>query len=763
MDRVPDCFRITAVKCSGETELEAAIKKRNAEIADPRNKMTAMVIILTALFVVLIVVLAVISIGGHEKYASLAISQQIRDRTIQPKRGSIYDRNMNVLAESAACWTVTLSPIEVKQSKYDIIASTLSEILEVDYNYIYDKFNENSYYSVVKRKVDEPVIKRIKSFIDREGISGVYFEEDSKRYYPNGSMAAHLLGFTGTDNYGLAGVEAYYNGYLSGTAGRLITAENARSFEMYYDNRIEYSAKEGYSLVLSVDKVAQYYLESALENAVREHNVQNGATGIIMDVNTGEIIAMATKGQGGNYDPNSPFTLIDQRDIDALSIMTNEQEAAKYYSNAQVRQWTNKAVSDLYEPGSVFKVITASMALETHAATLEDTYYCARAHKVTDEVTMYCAITAHGWETFSECLVNSCNPGFIQIGQQVGRARFYSYFKGFGFADTTGIDLPGEARSIYYTDEQMAIVELASVSYGQSNSITPIQMITAFSAVINGGYLVKPHVVNQIIDSEGNTVESFGNPVKRQVISKETSDTVRSILCEIINPQNSAYVAGYRMGGKSGTAEKLSEQAEAPDGQRTFIASFCVFAPADNPQYALLVMLDEARSYTIFGTSLVGPVCAKIMSDVLPYLGIDPVFSEDEMARTDVGVPSLSGSLVSVAFSELQKRGLAYEVIGDGTNVTLTTPQTGFAVPRGSVVYLYTDPEPIERFVMVPDVKGESVESAISILKKAGLNIRCGGASEGWVVANLQSIQAGEEVAAGTVINVDFIVYSSSD
>ena len=732
-------------------------------VSDPGKKAVLFSIIFVVLFGALIVRLAVISVGGHEKYSGLAISQQVRDRTIQPKRGSIYDRNMNILAESAACWTVTLSPMEIKPSKYVVLAEGLSEMLEVDYDFIYDKFSEKSYYSVVKRKVDEPVVKIIKEFLDREGISGVYFEEDTKRYYPNGVMASHILGFTGTENYGLAGVEAYYNGYLSGTAGRLITAENARSFEMYYDNRTEYAAKEGYSLVLTIDRVAQHYLESALESAVREHNVQNGATGILMDVNTGAIVAMATKGQGGSYDPNDPFTLIDPRDMDALSIMTSEQEAAKYLYEAQVRQWTNKAVTELYEPGSVFKVVTASTALETHSSTLEDTYYCGRAHKVTEEVTMYCAITAHGWETFSECLINSCNPGFIQIGQQIGKTRFYSYFKGFGFADLTGIDLPGEAESIFYTGDRMGIVELASASYGQSNSITPIQMITAFSAVVNGGYLVKPHIVEQIIDIEGNTIETFGNPVKRQVISEETSAVMRSILSEIINPQNSAFVAGYSLGGKSGTAEKLSAQAESPDGQRTFIASFCIFAPAENPQYALLVMLDEARSYTIYGTSLVGPVCAKIMSDVLPYLGIDPVFSEEELARTDVGVPSLDGSLVSVAFSELQKRGLDYEVIGEGTNVTLTTPQVGFAVPRGSVIYLYTDPEAVERYVTVPDVKGESVESAFSIMRKAGLNMRIGGATEGWLVANIQSIAAGEEVAAGTVINVDFITYSTSD
>ena len=743
--------------------MNTAVKKRNRAVG-PKRKMALMFLAITILFLVLIVRLVAISIGNHDKYAGLAILQQVRDRTIQPLRGAIYDRNMNVMAESAACWTVALSPLEIRQSDYDLMASGLSEILSMDYSEIYERFSEKSYYSILRRKVDEPVVKAVRAFISEYKVKGIDIREDTKRYYPNGDMAAHILGFVGTDNYGLAGVEAYYNSQLSGTSGRLITAENARNFEMFYENRMEFAAKEGHSLVLTIDKVVQHYLETALETAVREHNVQNRATGILMEVDTGQIIAMATKGEGGNYDPNDPFTIVDPKVIDALSIMTNEEEKAKTVYEAQIKQWTNKAITELYEPGSVFKVITASTALETRAATRENSYYCGRSFAVTDEVTMYCALTAHGQESFADCLINSCNPGFIQIGQQIGRERFYSYFKNFGFADLTEIDLPGEAASIYYTADRLNIVELASSSYGQSNSITPIQMITAFSAVVNGGYLVQPHVVKQIIDSEGNVIESFGNPVKRQVVSEETSAQIRSILEQIITPNNSAYVSGFRLGGKSGTGEKLQTQAEAPEGQRTtYIASFCVFAPADDPKYALLIMLDEAMSYTIYGTTLVGPVCAKVMADVLPYLGLEPSFTEEELRRTDVGVPSLNGSLLSVAYSELQKRGLAYEVIGEGTNVTLTTPQAGFAVSRGSIVYLYTDPEPIELYAPVPNVKGETIESAGALLRKAGFNMRVGGVTEGWVVANTQSIPEGEEAAAGTVISVDFIGFTSTD
>ena len=741
---------------------------RKKRVSPTKVKILGVTSLLFALFLLVTLRLGSISIFQHDEYTAKAIGQQVKDKVILPTRGSIYDRNMNVFAESAACYTVAIAPNNIKEVNRELIAQNLSEILGVSYDNIYSRFSENSLYSEIARNVDTPQIRKIENFIAEcydvgIVINGIDIRESTKRFYPNDEMASHIIGFVGVDNYGLNGLEAYYDNELNGVSGRLITAQDGKSSEMYYDDRSEFDAKEGNSLVLTLDKVPQHYLEVALENAVKEHNIQNHATGILMDVTNGEIIAMATKSQGGSFNPNDPFTIVDPRVASALEIMTNNEEKSNLIYTAQQEQWKNKAISDLYEPGSVFKVITAATALETNSATLANTYYCNRAFQVTSEVTMYCAITAHGQETFSECLINSCNPGFIQIGQQIRQRNFYSYFKNFGLTEPTGIDLPGEARSIYYTDEQMGIVELASVSYGQSNSITPIQMITAFAAVVNGGYLVQPHVVDKIVDSEGNIVYSFTEPIKRQVISNETSYEVRSILEQIVNSKNSAYVSGYRMGGKSGTAEKLSTQSENPEGQRIFIASFCVFAPADNPKYILLLLFDEARSYTIYGTTLVGPACALIMSDVLPYLGIEPSYSPEEMLRTDVGVPNIKGSLVSVAISELQKKGLKHEIIGDGTNITLTTPQSGFAVPVGSTIYLYTTPEPVEEYVEVPNVIGESIENATEMFRRVGINIRVQGTTEGWVVAKKQSIDEGGQVAKGTVVTVNFIAGSATD
>ena len=743
-------------------------KRRRVTALSTKRKILLVTFVLLIIPFALVGKIASISLKEYDKYSTIALDQQLRDKTTPPKRGTIYDRNMNVFAESSSCWTVAISPNNIRESQKDLIAQKMSEIFTIPYDDVYSRFSKDSNYEEIARNIDAPLKKQLEDFIKEYAdvgiiIDGIDIRDSVKRFYPNNEMASQLLGFVGRDHNGLEGLEYYYDKELSGIPGRLITAENAKSVEMYYDGRTEFLPKDGNNLILTIDKVIQHYLESSLENAVKEHNVQSHATGIFMDVNTGEILACATKSQGGSFNLNDPFTIVDPRVIDALSIITNEQERSKLTAKAQSEQWSNKAITDLYEPGSVFKVITASTALETNSATLANTYYCNRAFKVTEEVTMYCAITAHGQETFAECLINSCNPGFIQIGQQIGRQNFYKYFKSFGFTERTGIDLPGEAQSLYYTADRMGLVELASASYGQSNSVTPIQMLTAFAAVVNGGYLVQPHIVDRITDNEGNIVYKSGNPVKRQVISNKTSKEVCKILEEIINPRNSAYVAGYRIGGKSGTAEKLSAQAEATDGKRTFIASFCVFAPADNPQYILLVILDGAQSYSIYGTTLVGPVCAKIMSDVLPYCGIEPVYSEEEMMRTDVGVPELKGSLVSVAISELQKRNLNYEIIGEGTNVTLTTPQAGFALPKGSTVFVYTDSAPVEEYVDVPNVKGETISSATEIFKRAGLNIRVQGVTEGWVTANIQSISEGERVAKGTVITVTFIPGSAID
>jgi len=700
-------------------------------------------------FAVLVVMIGRISIIKHKEYSGIASSQQLRDTIISANRGTIYDSNMNVIAESATCWTVVLSPLDISTNDYAKIASGLSEILGVDYDTILEKCSKKNYYEIIKRKVELPIVEEIRSFIKENEVNGIYFIEDSKRYYPYGNLASTVIGFVGTDNYGLAGVEAYYDDYLSGTAGRVLTAKNAVGTDMYYEYETVYEAEEGYSLVLTIDETIQRYLESALETAVKEHNVKNRATGIIMNVNNGEIYGMATK---SDYDLNSPYEITDEDVLASLAEITDEEEYNTAYNAAMQKQWNNKAISEIYEPGSVFKAVTASIALETGSVSLDSTYDCYGFYQVTSSVKMNCAKTdGHGHETFSEAIINSCNPAFIQIGQSIGSENFYNYFKAFGLTEKTGIDLPGESGSDYYTADELGVVQLASCSYGQSNSVTPIQMITAFSAVVNGGYLVQPHVVSKIIDSDGNTVKTVGTEIKRQVISNETSETMALILERVVSEANgrNTYLAGYRIGGKSGTSQKLGQE------KGKYVASFCAFAPADDPEIAVLILLDEAYSdISIYGSTLVGPVVQSVMSKVLPYLGIDPVYSEDEMENSNVSTPNVLGYSLTNAYSVLQRVGLIPNVVGEGTTVASQYPSAWQSVPIGSSVTLYTEEDITEKLVEMPNLVGRSFEFAKSALTALGLNIKYGGISDSNSTVTAQSIEAGTSVPLGTVIEI---------
>lgn len=730
-------------------------RKLKRSASSDRRRMSAVVIVITVLFCFLVVMLVNISIIQHDYYTDLATGQQLRDTVVPALRGTIYDRNMNVLASSATVWTVALSPMDIKKENYDIVSEGLSRILGVDYDTVYEKCQERNYYSIVKRKVDQPVVDEIRAFIAENELNGISFTEDSKRYYPYGNFAAHVLGFVGTDNQGLAGIEAYYDDVLSGTDGRIITAKNANGSDMYYQYETRYDAINGNSLVLTIDEYIQHSLETHLEAAVKEHNVEERAAGIVMDVNTGEILALAVK---GDFDPNNPFDIFDPDEAAEIEGLRGTDDYAEALYNAQNAQWRNKAVSDIYEPGSVFKVVTASTALETGAATLQSSFYCSGAIKVGDR-TMHCArLAGHGAEDFTNAVVNSCNPAFIEIGQRIGVEDFYSYFYSFGLTERTGIDLPGEGYSQYY-DDTMSLVSLASCSYGQSNSITPIQMVTAFSAVVNGGNLVQPHLVRQVIDREGNIVENIAPEIKRQVISEETSDTMRLILEQVVERGNSgnAYVAGFRIGGKSGTSQKLGGK------DRVYVASFCGFAPVDDPQVVVYIMLDEAHSpISIYGGVIAAPIVSSIMADILPYLGVDPVYSEEELANTDVTTPYVTESSLTSAYSRLQQIGLGYVVIGEGSTVTDQFPRAGYSIPRGSKVILYTSDAPHETVVM-PDLTGQSISSARSILESYNLNIRIEGSQSSSARAKSQSVSEGESVEAGSVVTVSFIAEAADE
>ncbi|MBR0342111.1 MAG: PASTA domain-containing protein [Oscillospiraceae bacterium] len=750
-------------------------KERKLVTSTIKRRILAITMVFILLFAVIVGRLAYLSIIQHTYWMDRASSQQLRDSAIAAERGIIYDANMNILARSATVWTVALAPIRIEEKNYDRIATFLSEQLGLEYETVLEKCKGDSYYTILKRKVDKPIVDRIQQFVEKNDIAGIQFTEDTKRYYPYGNFASQVLGFVGTDNNGLYGLESYYDTTLSGTPGRMLTAVNAYGKDMYYEHETLTEAIDGYSLVLTLDAEIQRTLENALDEAMVEHNVRNYACGIIMNVNTGAIYAMSTK---PDFDPNTPLEVTDERTIEQLhqiledateaynesskddeDIKTPEEVYLEALSEAQHNQWNNKAITDIYEPGSVFKVVTASAALETGTCSLSDEFYCSGGVQVTPEIVMHCAITGgHGQEDFTHSVINSCNPAFIEIGKRLGKTNFYNYFKAYGLTDKTGVDLPSESNSVYYTDKTMGVVELASCSFGQSNAITPIQMITAFSACVNGGYLVQPYIVGQILDSTGNIVSQHETVTKRQVISKETSDTMRDILEQVVETSNgqNAYVAGFRLGGKSGTAEKLNGR----EGE--YVASFCAFAPADDPQVACLILLDGARSYSRYGGVIVAPIVASVMSEVLPYLGVEAVYKEDEVETVGTFVPNIMDYSLTSARAALQKRGLNAEVIGDGQRVTDQYPVGGVGLPKGSKVYVYTE-DKLPKYVDVPDVNGRSVSYVKSLFESIGLNLAVDGSSSSSAVAVAQDYEPGANVREGTVITVDFVNKNIND
>ncbi|MCI6640886.1 MAG: PASTA domain-containing protein [Pygmaiobacter massiliensis] len=728
-------------------------QKRNTTVFIRRRILAVTALMAVVGFGVLCARLAKLQIVDYEMYQAMASSQQLRSTTIPANRGVIYDTNMKVLAQSATVWNLSLSPKEIDEEDRAGIAKGLAELLGVDEATLLEKMeNSESYYESVAKKVEKPTVDAVRQWLSDTGYTGVNLDQDTKRYYPYGDFAAAILGFVGTDNTGLAGLEAYYDEELSGTPGRSVQATNARGSEMPYTEEAYYDAQDGNSLVLTVDETIQHSLETNLELAVKTHNVSERAVGIVMDVNTGAILGMATE---SGYDPNDPFTIYDEAVAAQVEAVLDDpatedvDEHKQALSQAQQEQWRNKAVNDLYEPGSVFKTVTAAAALDSGAATIHSSYSCSGYMTVAGTV-MRCAHTeGHGVQSLLQAYDNSCNPAFMQIGAALGADRFYDYLVSFGLTEKTGIDLPGESQSLYYDADGLGPVQLASCSFGQSLKITPIQMITAVATAVNGGNLAQPHVVSKILDASGNIIEDCTPAAKRQVISEETSALMRQLMEEAC--VTNAKVAGYSIGGKSGTSQKLdSGDAEAR------IASYVAVAPIDDPQIAVLIILDEPHSYSDYGGVIAAPVAGKVLSDVLPYIGIQPVYAEGENVQSTTYLGDYSGQLLVEAQSALQNRGFFQTVVGSGTTVVRQFPAAGSTLPKGSTVVLYTD-ESADQMVTVPSVVGHSVSSAEEALASAGLNIYRDGAQAGTnVTAVLQSVEAGTSVPRGTVVTVTF-------
>ena len=693
-----------------------------------------------------------------------AVEQSLRNTSLRAQRGIIYDVNGNVLAKSASVWTVILEPAYIKDDETrGIIADGLSEILDMDRETIMEKAKQQNYYTYLKREVETEIKDEILAFMEEKEISrGIILEEAYKRYYPYGTLASTVLGFTGTDDQGLAGIEAEYDTELSGTAGRLVTAKNAIGTDMPFEYEQQIDPQNGYNLHLTLDEVVQSILEKHLNEGVEQNKVANGAAGILMNVNTGAIVAMAG---AGNFDPNDPFSIVDSELAAEIEAMPDGDEKDDTYNNALQAQWRNKAVNDTYYPGSVFKMVTAAIGMEEGIINENTTYTCTGAYHHPDFLKpINCwRYGGHGTQTFVEGLCNSCNPFFIDIGQKIGPSTFYKYFEAFGLTEKTGIDLPGESGSIYFSEERLETYasDLATLSFGQNFSITPLQMVTACATIVNGGKLVTPHVMDRITDSEGNIVEVKETQIKRQVISEDISERLSAILQKNgeSGTAKNGYVAGFRIGGKTGTSEKVAWHNEHPDEQMRYIASYCGFAPADDPQYALLILFDEPLGDSYYGGAVAGPVFAKVMEEVLPYLGVERQYTESEMQELDLDTPAVVGKTVSEAKSILENAEIVCRIEGSGDTVLDQIPYEGNSIPKGGTVVLFTDNKSLEERVVVPDFEGMTLAEANESAAASGIQITLGGAAANGsdVIAHSQSVAAGKSVKPGTVVQVMFI------
>ncbi len=726
-------------------------------------------------FVVVLHQLFVLQIVEGEEWQSEALDHQLRSQEIAPKRGVIYDTNMTPLARSATVYTVCISPAEIltgsnSEEKKQEVSDTLRTMLGVDPALVEQKMkNTGSFYERVKTKVEKPEADALMEFVSENNVKGIFLEEDTRRYYPYGNFAATVLGFTNNDNVGAYGLESYYNNVLAGTPGRSVSMRNSVGVTMPLEYDETYPAQDGNSLVLTLDEKIQHYLEKNLETAVNEHRVSNRATGIVMNVKTGAILAMASK---PDFDPNDPYTIFSEtkrEELEALNTVEQKEQYQTAKQQAQYAQWRNPAVSDPYEPGSVFKIITASGALESGAVDHNTGFYCPGYKEVAGRIQR-CWVygqkgIGHGQQNIADAIRNSCNPAFIEIGQRMGAKVFYENFSNFGLTEGTGIDLPGEAGSIYYTDKNMGLAELSSSSFGQTFKVTPIQLITACCAAVNGGKLMQPYIVQQIIDSEGNVVSSTEPVVKRQVISEAVSKDMCEMLEAVVTEGSgsAARVPGYRIGGKTGTSEKIDkyeqERKENPNAQMKYVLSFFGFAPVDDPEIACLVLLDEADVPNPYGSTVAAPVVGAVLADVLPYVGIEPQYTEEELENVATTTPLLLDKDIHEAESILRIAGLKYQIVGEGTTVVKQVPGYQEPLPKDGRVVIYTEEFTDEQMVEVPNVVGMTVAQANqTLVDQYSLNISVSGTglegSSGRAVS--QNPVAGTKVAPGTIVAVEF-------
>ena len=725
-----------------------------------------------AAFAVLAIRLYEIQIKSNGHYESLALSNQLRQSTLTASRGTIVDRNGKILAVSASVENVFISPYDIDRfdQNVGVIADGLSDILGVPRDIIIDRAARlDSQYEVIKPRIESGEARLVREFIIRESVKGVYLEPATRRYYPNDNLAGQIIGFVGTDNTGLYGLEALYDGYLTGVNGRLIQIKNAQgTVLMLPEYEDHYDAQDGYTVTLTIDSSIQYYVEKHLLQAIEDYDVINGAMCIAMDPRTGAILAMANY---PNFDPNN-YQALGDREMERLSLITDEDEYNEALRDAQFLQWRNRAIADTYEPGSVFKIITLAMALEENVATANSVFDCRGSIEILGrEDPLHCWNRwGHGPQELNQAIQNSCNIACVELGLRLGARTFYRYIDAFGLFDKTGLDSNAEGRSIWWEDrvffDRYNQSQLASATFGQTFKVTPLQMITAVAATINGGYLMQPYIVQQVADSCGNIIEAAEPTAIRQVISAETSGTMRSMLEDVVRTGTgrNAQVRGYRVGGKTGTSENVEQiTVRAENAPKDYIVSFVGFAPADDPQIIILLLLDTPSNGTginISGGAMAAPIVGNMLADILPLsLGVRPQYTEEELRDINVDMPRVAGRSVANAIELLTEQGFEVTVIGDGETVSAQLPVANAYVASGTAVFLYAGEEAPRDTVTAPPLLGMSYAAARQALESRGLFIRTTGAprSDERVRVSIQSIPAGTETTYGSVVEVTLI------
>lgn len=715
-----------------------------------------MILMGVVMFVLLFFRLFDLQITRHEELQGKAVNQQTRRTVVTANRGTIYDAGGNILAISSSAETIILSPLEIDNAVNDTedpvswtkesLAAGLAEILGKDASAIRKRMdNVKSQYEVIQLRADEDTAAKVRSYVDENKIAGVHLVADTKRYYPYGSLAAQVIGFVGDENTGLYGLEAYYEKELEGQSGLVISSKDQAENDMLYTYEQYFAAKNGNDLTLTLDTTIQYYLEKGIESMVDKFSAANGASGIVMDAKTGGILAMASY---PNYDLNDFLTVSDQ------TLQERIERGESTVADMQLLQWRNKALNDTYEPGSTFKILTLSAALEEGVVDKTTTVNCGGSVNISG-YTIHCSNkNGHGLQTLVQSVGNSCNPAFINYGLRIGSEKFYEYMRSFGLMNTTGIDLGGEAVGVFAADSSFTQLDLACYAFGQNFTVTPLALIAAQAACVNGGYLHTPYLVERITDSDGNVTYRHDDTPVRQVISEQTSATVRECLEYVVasGTGKNGQVAGYRIGGKTGTADK---------GQTgDVVVSFLCFAPADDPQVIMLITMDTPSRATgtyVSGGNMVAPTASTVMAEILPYLGVEPSYSAEELLGMDTTVPNVIGMSVEEAKAKLKDRALSYKIVGDGETITDQTPVGGAIIPGKSSVILYVGEEKSTDKCVVPHLIGKTPSEANTTATATGLLIRFSGTtgSESSSVRVLsQSIDEGTEVEAGTVITV---------